>query len=216
MGIADTLSQAGLNQTSPYVTIFKRTIDTVLAAVLILMLLPLLLLITGLIALDGHAPIYRQRRVGRGNSEFVLWKFRSMVPDADAKLADYLDANPAAAAEWHDRQKLAHDPRITPVGRILRKTSLDELPQLWNVVKGDMSLVGPRPYLTTQKDLYPGKSGPRLRPGLTGLWQVEARNLSSFADRFLYDTRYEETASFWLDCSILAKTAAVVLKGTGC
>ncbi len=216
MGALDVLTEVDVPSSSVYLTYIKRMIDVVISAFLIVMVLPLLALLSGLIALDGHAPIYRQRRVGRDNGEFMLWKLRSMVPDADAKLAELLHCDPVAAEEWRVHQKLRRDPRITRVGQVIRKLSFDELPQLWNVLKGDMSLVGPRPYLVTQKDLYPEKSGPRLRPGLTGLWQVEARHSTSFTDRYVFDRAYEQSASFLTDVSILARTAGVVLRGTGC
>lgn len=138
-----------------------------------------------------------------------------MVPDAEAKLQAYLDANPEARAEWDSKQKLNADPRITKIGRILRKTSIDELPQLFNVLSGDMSLVGPRPMMPCQQALYPGHGYYRLRPGLTGSWQVSERHTSTFAERATYDDDYDEKLSFATDVGILAKTVGVVLRGTG-
>ena len=126
---------------------------------------------------------------------FRLWKLRSMVVDADRKLEEYLCANPAARAEWDETQKLKDDPRITAAGRLIRKTSLDELPQLWNVLIGDMSLVGPRPMMPQQAELYPGRDYYRLRPGLTGLWQISDRNATSFAARAAYDAEYSRQMS---------------------
>ncbi|MEM1340757.1 MAG: sugar transferase [Pseudomonadota bacterium] len=168
-----------------------------------------------LTALDGHSPFYCQSRVGRDGKRFRIWKLRTMVVDADAKLKSYLAANPQACAEWNAHQKLKNDPRVTPVGRILRKTSLDELPQLFNVLFGDMSLVGPRPMMVCQEELYKGESYYDLRPGLTGLWQVSERNESCFVERVDFDDTYAANASLGLDLRVLAKTVGVVLRGTG-
>lgn len=208
-------SLPGLRKTSLYGAAFKRVLDLVLLIASLPIWMPVIVLGALLVALDGHNPIYRQKRIGRGGEVFWLWKLRTMVVDADAKLETYLQANPNARAEWDAYQKLARDPRITLVGCILRKTSLDELPQLINVLKGDMSLVGPRPMMVSQKLLYPGESYYELRPGLTGLWQVSDRNKSTFADRARFDDAYAATLSFGADLSILARTVLVVLRGTG-
>lgn len=168
-----------------------------------------------LIATDGHSPFYRQERVGRNGRIFWLWKLRTMVVDADAKLEAYLEANPEARAEWDAKQKLKKDPRITFFGRIFRKTSLDELPQIFNVLSGDMSLVGPRPMMVSQQDLYEGDSYYEMRPGLTGLWQISARNESRFSDRVRFDNTYAATMSFTTDLTVLMRTVGVVLRGTG-
>ncbi len=138
-----------------------------------------------------------------------------MVPNAHEHLEAYLNANPAARVEWDATQKLKNDPRITKVGRILRKTSLDELPQLFNVIKGDMSLVGPRPMMCSQRDLYPGSAYFKMRPGITGTWQVSDRNDSEFQSRAGFDNGYERNLSFGTDLSILLKTIGVVVRGTG-
>jgi len=164
---------------------------------------------------DGAGPFYSQLRVGRDGKVFKLWKIRTMILDADAKLEDYLDSNAEARAEWERTQKLGNDPRITRVGGFLRKSSLDELPQLWNVLAGDMSLVGPRPMMLDQRVLYPGTAYYALRPGLTGPWQVSDRNRCSFADRAVFDTEYCENLSFGLDLSLIRKTFGVVLRCTG-
>jgi lipopolysaccharide/colanic/teichoic acid biosynthesis glycosyltransferase len=140
---------------------------------------------------------------------------RSMVVDADARLADHLAADPAARAEWDATQKLKNDPRITRVGRVLRKCSIDELPQLWNVVTGDMSLVGPRPMMPQQQALYPGRAYFALRPGITGPWQVSKRNESTFAERAVFDEAYQRNLSFTTDLGLLMATVRVVLRGTG-
>lgn len=138
--------------------------------------LPILLILGFMIARDGGPVLYCQNRIGRGGRIFRIWKLRTMVINADAALEDYLASDPAARAEWNEHQKLRKDPRITPAGRLIRKTSLDELPQLWNVLTGDMSLVGPRPMMPSQTRLYPGRAYYRLRPGLTGFWQISHRN----------------------------------------
>lgn len=168
-----------------------------------------------LIARDGGSPFYSQTRVGQFGKTFKMWKLRSMVTNADEALEEHLAENPAARAEWNRDQKLRNDPRITKVGAILRKTSLDELPQLWNVLIGDMSLVGPRPMMVDQQALYPGSAYYALRPGLTGFWQVSARNESSFAERAHYDAEYLSKVTLAQDVSVMWKTVSVVTKGTG-
>jgi exopolysaccharide production protein ExoY len=145
-----------------------------------------------------------------------MWKLRSMVKNADQRLEAYLATNPEARAEWDSTQKLRDDPRVTLFGRIMRKTSLDELPQIWNVLKGDMSLVGPRPMMLEQQALYPGLAYYKLRPGITGNWQITDRNKTTFAARAEYDRDYAATVSLGADVGILAKTVRVVLNGTGC
>ncbi len=193
----------------------KRWIDVALILLAAPFILPLVLLLALLVRSDGGPAFYTQDRVGRGGKIFRLYKLRSMVTDADARLAAHLAADPAMRAEWAESQKLKNDPRITAVGRFLRKTSLDELPQLWNVFKGDMSLVGPRPMMPQQRPLYPGRAYYRMRPGLTGPWQVSDRNAGSFAGRAEYDTDYLRRMSPLTDLTILFLTFWVVLRGTG-
>jgi exopolysaccharide production protein ExoY len=199
----------------PYRNGLKRVFDIAL----ILLALPAITVVIGLlallVALDGGRPFYRQARIGRGGRIFQMWKLRTMVPDADQRLVAHLAADPEALAEWTCTQKLKCDPRITRAGRFLRKSSLDELPQLFNVLKGDMSLVGPRPMMLDQQSLYPGTSYYQLRPGMTGMWQVSDRNETAFAERAEYDARYDRTLSLWTDLRILAATVRVVLRGTG-
>lgn len=195
----------------------KRLLDITL----VLLVFPILVFTVGLIALatliiERHNPFYCQLRVGKGGSAFRIWKLRTMVPDADTLLESHLAANPAARAEWDRNQKLTHDPRITLVGRFLRQTSLDELPQLWNVLTGDMSLVGPRPMMLDQQKMYPSNAYYRLRPGLTGPWQVSARHHSAFADRARFDDAYDANLTLRGDISLLMQTVRVVLRGTGC
>lgn len=198
-----------------YRTSFKRIFETILVLLALPLVLPLVAVLALMVAADGNNPFYAQPRIGRDGRVFRLWKLRTMVVNADAYLATYLAENPEAKAEWDATQKLKRDPRITRVGRLLRKTSLDELPQLFNVLGGTMSLVGPRPMLVEQESLYGGKSYYRMRPGITGLWQVSDRNECRFSDRVHYDDRYHRDLSFRADVSILFRTVSVVLRGTG-
>lgn len=200
---------------SAYARFFKRPLDIIAILLAAPIALPVVLILALVILLHGDKPFYTQLRVGRSGRSFRLLKLRTMVEDADARLAIVLAQNDAARAEWELTQKLKDDPRITPVGRFLRKTSLDELPQLWNVLRGDMSIVGPRPMLLEQAQLYPGADYYHLRPGVTGLWQISDRNDSSFAARATFDAQYAATLSLRNDLSILARTVGVVLRCTG-
>ena len=192
----------------------KRLVDIVLCLLGAVLALPLCLFVAALIRLDSRGPaFYRQRRIGYKGRRFTAWKFRSMVQSADAVLEDYLAGHPALRAEWEREHKLKNDPRVTRVGRFLRKTSLDELPQLWNVLMGDMSLVGPRPIVDKEVvrygrsfDLYTSVKG-----GITGLWQVSGRSDTSYEERVHLDTFYIRNWSMWLDYCILFRTVAVVL-----
>ena len=194
----------------------KPVFDGVLVIISLPIVLPLIFIAACLVALDGKTPFYWQKRLGKDGREFSILKLRTMMPDADEALESYLRVNPKARLEWEHKQKLLQDPRVTWIGRILRKTSLDELPQLWNVLKGDMSLVGPRPMMGEQRDLYPSETYYRMRPGITGLWQVSDRNDTSFADRAAYDVEYYRNLSLRQDVSLLIRTFSVVLRGTGC
>jgi len=174
----------------------KRTFDIVVTLLLLLAFLPLILLLAIAVAFDGGRPFFGHARVGRGGRMFSCWKLRSMARDS----------------------KLRHDPRISPVGNILRRTSLDELPQLWNVLRGDMSLVGPRPVPHYEMERY-GAAAPvylSVRPGLTGLWQVSGRNSISYDNRVKLDQQYVHGLSFWNDLKILAMTVPAVLSRSGC
>lgn len=193
----------------------KRIFDVMLVVAASPVLVPLALIISVMIGMSGNRPVFVQRRVGINGREFRMLKFRTMVPDADNVLRAYLAENPAARAEWDAHQKLKNDPRITQVGRFLRKTSLDELPQFWNVVAGDMSLVGPRPMMVEQKAMYPGDAYYRMRPGITGLWQISDRNDCQFRDRAAFDTEYETILSLGTDIRVLSGTVGVVVRGTG-
>lgn len=202
--------------TSFYKSVGKRILDLVLLT----LSAPVWLPVIGVAALiiwvtEREQPFYSQLRVGRGGKTFRLWKLRTMVVDADARLEACLAANPEARAEWDATQKLKKDPRITAFGAFLRKTSLDELPQLFNVVTGDMSIVGPRPIMVNQRALYPGDRYYQLRPGLTGLWQVSERNESEFTDRVRFDDVYSRVLSLKTDLGVMSKTFGVVLRGTG-
>jgi lipopolysaccharide/colanic/teichoic acid biosynthesis glycosyltransferase len=194
----------------------KRAFDIAFTLMLAPLLVPLVALLALMVMTDGHGPFYSQARVGRGGRIYRIWKLRSMVPNAEAALATHLATDPAAAAEWAHHQKLANDPRITPVGRFLRTFSLDELPQFWNVLKGDMSLVGPRPMMPDQVALYPGESYFALRPGITGPWQVSDRHATSFAARAEFDDAYFARLSLGADLRFVLTTVFVVVRGTGC
>jgi len=200
---------------SLYRSAFKRLLDTLLCLIAAPFVLPLILFFAVLISLDGHNPFYSQARVGRDGRVFRMWKLRSMVKDADERLEEYLSATPAARAEWNQMQKLRNDPRITPIGHLLRRTSMDELPQLFNVVTGDMSLVGPRPMMLSQRTSYSGQSYYHMRPGVTGLWQISDRNQCEFTGRVHYDDLYDRQLSFNTDMRVLFHTIGVVLRGTG-
>lgn len=212
------LDLAGAATSAPrgvYTTWAKRAFDVAVIVMCLPIVLPVLALLALMLAATGTMPLYRQTRVGRNGATFTMWKFRSMVPNADAALARYLRANPVARAEWARTQKLKNDPRITPLGGLLRRTSLDELPQLWNVLIGEMSLVGPRPMLPEQQGLYPGTAYYAMLPGITGLWQITARNEAAFAERAFFDGRYYSTLSFKTDLKTLLATVGVVTRATG-
>ena len=208
-------SSRSFEETGIYRTKLKRMLDISLTLLGSVIVLPVVIVMALLVALDGHNPFYSQLRVGKNGNTFRLWKVRTMTVDADERLETYLTANPDAREEWELHQKLKRDPRITKVGRILRKTSLDELPQLWNVLTGSMSLVGPRPMMPEQQDDYYGSAYYRLLPGVTGLWQISDRNQCRFADRAMFDDEYDRTVSFKTDIKTLLRTVAVVIRGTG-
>jgi exopolysaccharide production protein ExoY len=200
----------------PYRRFFKRMIDITLVLIalpsVILILLPLILMV----AMDGNRPFYVQERVGRHGRVFRMWKLRTMVPDADQVLNAHLATSLEARREWDLHQKLRKDPRITAFGRFLRKSSLDELPQLWNVLKGDMSIVGPRPMMCSQQIIYPGTEYYAMRPGITGFWQISVRNESSFSERASFDRKYFQMLSFKTDMQVIMRTFGVVLRAKGC
>ncbi len=213
------LGEAGFVQAAEPVGLYKRSFKRILDCVFVLLaapvILPVVLMLGLLVRRDGGPAFYSQQRIGLNGRMFRIWKLRSMRGGAAQLLAAHRAADPAARAEWQTTQKLKDDPRVTPVGRLLRKNSLDELPQLWNVLVGDMSLVGPRPMLPDQAPLYPGIAYYGLRPGVTGFWQISRRNDTSFAGRAAYDTRYARRLSLGTDLKVLFATVWVVLYGTG-
>jgi exopolysaccharide production protein ExoY len=197
----------------------KRWFDVTGAAGAILLLLPLFCLIALAIKLWDRGPVfYRHRRVGLNGSTFDCLKFRSMVINADEVLMRHLATNRDAAREWEDSHKLKRDPRITPLGSSMRKTSIDELPQLLNILKGEMSFVGPRPIVAAEVPKYGTCIDHylRARPGLTGPWQVSGRNDVDYTTRVALDRQYVEDWSFRRDLVIIAKTARVVVSARGC
>jgi exopolysaccharide biosynthesis polyprenyl glycosylphosphotransferase len=196
----------------------KRCMDIALTAIGGLFILPFLLLIAALIKLDSKGPVfYTQRRLGKDGDHFTAYKFRTMHGDGEERLKAILDADPALRAEYDIYHKLQKDPRVTRIGRVLRKFSLDEFPQLLNVIRGDMSLVGPRPYIERELTEMSGQEKIILRapPGMTGMWQVSDRNATSFAQRVQIDVYYVRNWSPWLDIHIVAKTFGVVVRGSG-
>lgn len=203
-----------------------RTIKRLLDLTLILLVAPLVIPVIGILALlvkvssPGPA-FYSQPRVGRDGRLIRFWKLRSMVVNGDHLLEEYLAQNPHLRPEWERVRKLANDPRVTSIGRIIRRTSLDELPQLWNVFIGEMSLVGPRPFMPNETELY-RQSSPeayglyvRMTPGITGLWQVSGRSKSSFSERVAFDTEYVRNWSIFLDLHLLVSTIRTVLTCEG-
>lgn len=204
--------------TSLYRTFGKRCLDLLLVLLAAPVAVPLIALILLATWSEGGKPLYVQLRIGRGGQLFRCWKVRTMVQNADGVLAQLIGRDPAIAQEWHLNQKLSRDPRITRLGRFLRRTSLDELPQLWNVLNGTMSLVGPRPFTPEQQGLYAGGRAAAyysLRPGLSGLWQVSRRSSGSFSERSAYDDEYSHQISLWRDVMILWRTVSVVVRATG-
>ncbi|PJA21896.1 MAG: UDP-phosphate galactose phosphotransferase, partial [Deltaproteobacteria bacterium CG_4_10_14_0_2_um_filter_43_8] len=183
----------------------------------LLLLTPLLLLIALSIKSDGGSVLFRQKRVGYKGKLFTCYKFRTMVPNAEEVLHEYLRQHPEMEEEWNRNFKLKNDPRATIVGKVLRKTSLDEVPQLWNVLKGDMNFVGPRPILPQEQVRYGDDFFyyASVRPGITGIWQVGGRSNTTFEDRVCMDVQYVKKQSLALDCKILFKTIWVVFNGSG-
>ncbi len=195
----------------------KRVMDVTGAVSFLIIFSPLIGLIALLVRLSGPGVIFAHTRVGRGGRLFPCYKFRTMVPDAQAVLDRLLVEQPALRAEWERDFKLKDDPRITRIGHFLRKYSLDELPQFWNVIRGDMSLVGPRPVVADELCRYGTKAPVYLavRPGVTGLWQVGGRNDVDYAERIRMDSTYVAKQCLLMDLSILVKTVAVVFQRRG-
>ncbi len=196
----------------------KRIMDVVLVVFGGILISPALALIGLLLKLDSAGSvIFGHTRIGKGGKEFSAWKFRTMVADADAKLKEYLERNPDMRAEWEANHKLKNDPRVTWLGKILRRYSIDEFPQLWNVLSGEMSLVGPRPIVADEVRHYGDRFDPYtwVRPGITGLWQISGRNDTTYEERVSLDEYYVRNWSIWLDIYILARTIAIVLQKKG-
>jgi undecaprenyl-phosphate galactose phosphotransferase len=204
-----------LRPTSRYV---KRAAELLLATLLVVVLLPGLVLLSLLVRLSSSGPVlFRQQRIGRSGRAFSCFKFRTMYVDAEQRLESMLRTDERVRREYDRYARITDDPRVTPIGRLLRRTSLDELPQIWNVLRGDMALIGPRPYLPSEA----GKVGDlldtivRVRPGMTGLWQVSGRAELPFRDRTLLDEYYIRNWSLWMDVSIVLRTPMAVLSARG-
>lgn len=195
----------------------KTGFDFAFALLLLPILLPIIAVLYVLTRLDGGPGFYGHERVGRNGRTFKCWKIRTMVPDAKAALARHLAENPEAAAEWARDFKLTDDPRVTRLGNFLRRTSLDELPQIWNALRGEMSFVGPRPVTQAELHKYQGYEWCYLsmKPGITGLWQVSGRNDVSYNTRVRLDAAYCRRRSFVGDLAIIGRTAGAVLGSTG-
>ncbi len=203
---------------NPTQRVIKRLLDLSLILLSLPFLLPLLLFIAIAIRIDSPGPIfYTQKRVGHGGQEIRIWKFRTMVTDAEKVLAEYLASDPALRAEWDENFKLKRDPRVTRIGRFLRRTSLDELPQLWNVLRREMSLIGPRPIVTEEIPLYGDDFDiyKQVTPGMTGLWQISGRNDTTYQERVNLDVYYVQNWSTWLDIHIIIHTFLSALQGRG-
>ena len=200
-----------------YQRIGKRLLDMVLVLALLPMSVLLICVLGLLVRRDGQNALFAHTRVGRGGRTFRCWKLRTMVPDADARLAHLLHSNETYAKEWAATQKLSDDPRITSLGRFLRRTSLDELPQLWNVLVGDMSFVGPRPVTPEELSRYGAQASAylSLKPGITGIWQLDGRQNGCYTERLRMDLSYVQTMSLGLDLRLIARTSQVVFYPTG-
>ncbi len=196
----------------------KRVVDIVVALSILLVLLPLFVFVAAAITMTSEGgALYGHERIGLGGRKFRCWKFRTMCVHGDRVLRQHLACNAAAQLEWEAQRKLKDDPRVTPLGRVLREYSVDELPQLLNVLKGDMSLVGPRPVVDEEIDRYGDKAVHYLaaRPGITGLWQVSGRSSTSYDERVELDSQYVDGWSFWGDLLILVRTVPAVIGARG-
>jgi exopolysaccharide production protein ExoY len=206
-----------LKVTGPIGGRIKRVFDFVTAIIIIILLSPLFIVVATILKLTEQGPIiYKHIRIGYRGRHFVCFKFRTMVVDSENVLKALLDADPDAQAEWQRSQKLADDPRITRVGYLLRRSCIDELPQLISVLRGDMSLVGPRPIVASEMSRYGDQIGLYLlaRPGLTGAWQV-GRDDCCYNGRVEMDANYVSNWCFWTDLNVLLRTASAVIKGNG-
>jgi undecaprenyl-phosphate galactose phosphotransferase len=197
----------------------KRLFDLVFSLTMLALCAPLLLLIMLMIRLSSRGKvIYSHERIGRGGKPFHCFKFRTMHSDADARLEALLENNPVLKNEWEQTRKLKQDPRVIPIGYFLRRTSLDELPQLWNVLKGDLSVVGPRPVVHEEIIYYIGSKASKIlsvRPGLTCIWQVSGRSDTSYSKRIALDEAYVDNQSFLLDIKLILKTIPSMIFSKG-
>ena len=201
----------------PSTSVLKRGLDFLGGAILLIALAPVMLVLALLVKCDGGCALFRHKRIGANGKTFHCLKFRTMCVDAEARLQKLLEESPEARAEWDRDFKLKDDPRVTPLGAFMRQTSLDELPQLLNVIKGEMSLVGPRPIVAAEAARYGAAFRDYLgcRPGLTGLWQVRGRNDIDYEARVRLDSTYAREWSFVRDIAILVRTVRVVFGRTG-
>lgn len=198
--------------------IYKRIFDLVCTIGGGVLILPIIAVVALLVAIDNKGNvIFAHRRIGKDGKEFPCYKFQTMIPNAQEKLQEYLASNPEARKEWEESFKLTNDPRVTKLGGFLRKTSLDELPQLWNVIKGDMSLVGPRPIVKKEIERYGQyfREYSMVLPGITGMWQASGRSDTTYDERVAMDTWYVRNWSVWLDILYLAKTVKAVICSKG-
>ncbi|MCU0906122.1 MAG: sugar transferase [Rhodobacteraceae bacterium] len=216
-GSSATDADAARLQPSFYVRHGKRAFDITLAILLLPLLAPVIAVLWVLVRRDGGPGFFGHARVGQDGRAFRCWKLRSMVHNAQDKLREHLEANPEAALEWARDQKLSNDPRITWVGRLLRRTSLDELPQIWNVLRGEMSFVGPRPVTRFELHRYGVRRSAYLamKPGITGLWQVSGRNDVSYESRVAMDVAYLKDMRMQQDITLILRTIGAVLGCTG-
>lgn len=208
-------SEVGYGFASASYLLMKRLMDLSIAMLAIVLLSPLMLVVAAAIKLTDFGPVFfKQVRVGQDGREFLCWKFRSMVMNAEALMQELAEKNQHSDPRTF---KMANDPRITAIGRILRRFSIDELPQIFNVLMGDMSIVGPRPPLPREVELYSAEDWRRLevKPGLTCLWQISGRSRLPFPEQVRLDVQYIERRSLLLDCLIIARTVPAVLGGDG-
>ena len=213
----DWVEQPDVPVVSRVSALAKRGFDILGAISIALVCLPVILIVAINIRLSGQPVVFSHQRVGRRRKMFPCYKFRSMIPDAEQVLQKMLHSNPEILREWRENHKLRDDPRITKFGEFLRKSSLDELPQLWNVMKGDMSLIGPRPVVEDELERYGNKAKfyMSVKPGMTGLWQIMGRNNVTYSRRVSLDTLYVRKQGILLDAWILFRTLVVVIKRVG-
>lgn len=199
----------------------KRSFDILFSLAVLILGFPVFFLIAFIVRISSKGRIiYSQERIGRGGKSFRCYKFRSMYPDADVRLKEILEHNPDLKHEWESTRKLKKDPRVTPIGAFLRKTSLDEIPQFWNVLMGDLSVVGPRPVVKAEVEKFMGSDAAMIlsvRPGLTGIWQVSGRSNISYKKRIEMDKEYIRKQSFKLDLELILDTVPAMFfsKGRG-